>query len=36
VIQNKSDPTSIVWVSLTGIVLMSLIPSLAYRASEGK
>ena len=36
VVHQKTNVASIVWVSLAGVVLMFSLPSLAYRASEGK
>ena len=36
VVHQQTNAASIVWVSLAGVVLMFSLPSLAYRASEGK
>ena len=35
VVHHKTDVGSVVWVSFVGVILMFLLPSLAYRALEG-
>jgi hypothetical protein len=35
-VRRKTDLVSVMWVSLTGLVLLFSVPSMAYRATEGR